>query len=120
MDNYPENNPENIPKPERYRGLSIAALVMGLLGAAAIPQIFRWSSDFRVFRFKYPGSQAYYCFYTWNRPAPVWDYLREHRFKEDKVRFIQQEGEGFFHNSNSIGCSFSYTRLILVCWGGIV
>jgi hypothetical protein len=49
MDNYPENSPENIPKPERYRGLSIAALVMGLLGAAAIPQIFRWSSDFRVF-----------------------------------------------------------------------
>jgi|GEM_PF-994627 len=46
------NNPENNPEPEKYRGLSIAALVTGLLGAVAIPQIFRWSSDFHVFDLK--------------------------------------------------------------------
>ena len=35
-------------KPEKYRGLSIAALVTGLLSVIAIPQIFRWSSYFHV------------------------------------------------------------------------
>jgi hypothetical protein len=51
-ENNTENNPENNPKPEKYRGLSIAALVTGLLGAVTIPQIFRWSSDFHVFDLK--------------------------------------------------------------------
>ena len=39
----------NKAKLEKYRGLSIAALVMGVLSVITIPQIFRWSSYFNVF-----------------------------------------------------------------------
>lgn len=39
------NNKANL---EKYRGLSIAALVTGLLSVITIPQIFRWSSSFHV------------------------------------------------------------------------
>jgi hypothetical protein len=35
-------------KLEKYRGLSIAALVTGLLSVITIPQIFRWSFSFHV------------------------------------------------------------------------
>ena len=35
-------------KLEKYRGLSISALVTSLLGVIIIPQIFRWSSSFQV------------------------------------------------------------------------
>jgi hypothetical protein len=38
----------NKAKLEKYRGLSIAALVTGLLSVITIPQIFRWSSSFHV------------------------------------------------------------------------
>jgi hypothetical protein len=38
----------NKAKLEKYRGLSIAALVTGLLSVITIPQIFRWSSYFHV------------------------------------------------------------------------
>jgi hypothetical protein len=36
-------------KLEKYRGLSITALVTGLLTALAIPQIFRWSTNMPVY-----------------------------------------------------------------------
>ena len=39
---------DNKAKLEKYRGLSIAALVTGLLSVIIIPQIFRWSSSFHV------------------------------------------------------------------------
>ena len=39
----------NKAKLEKYRGLSITALVTGLLTAAAIPQIFRWSTNIPVY-----------------------------------------------------------------------
>jgi len=36
-------------KLEKYRSLSITALVMGLLTVVAIPQIFRWSTNIPVY-----------------------------------------------------------------------
>ena len=36
-------------KLEKYRGLSITALVTGLLTAVAIPHIFRWSTNIPVY-----------------------------------------------------------------------
>ena len=36
-------------KLEKYRGLSITALVTGLLTAVTIPQIFRWSTNIPVY-----------------------------------------------------------------------
>ncbi|MGZ5501771.1 MAG: DUF4190 domain-containing protein [Nitrososphaeraceae archaeon] len=38
----------NKAKLEKYRGLSVTALVTGLLSVVIIPQIFRWSSSFHV------------------------------------------------------------------------
>jgi len=38
----------NKAKFEKYRGLSISALVTGLLSVITILQIFRWSSSFQV------------------------------------------------------------------------
>ena len=36
-------------KVEKFRGLSIAAFVIGLLSVVAIPQIFRWSTNMPVY-----------------------------------------------------------------------
>lgn len=42
----------NKAKLEKYRGLSITALVTGLLTAVVIPQIFRWSTNIPVYNLK--------------------------------------------------------------------
>ena len=40
------------PKPERCRVISIASLVYGLLSIISIPEIFWWSSSFRIINLK--------------------------------------------------------------------